>query len=140
MHYGALTEKMQGRTASSNRDYPPFPDNFLFGVACADHQCEAFDPAYPPDVWDWWEQRGEVPQPRGKAIDFWNRFEEYVDLAAELGCKAFRYGPGTDFGLYTLDLDRDPVLHDPARPPDLRPTPALEAYREIIAQRGVSAQ
>lgn len=67
------------------------PDDFLFGVACADHQCEAYDPAFPPDVWDWWEQRGMVPQPRGQAIDFWNRYPEYIRLARDLGCNAFRF-------------------------------------------------
>jgi beta-glucosidase/6-phospho-beta-glucosidase/beta-galactosidase len=73
------------------RAYPPLPEDFLFGVATADHQCEAYDPNCGQDVWDWWEQRGEVPQPRGQAIDFWNRYPEYVDLAADLGCNAFRF-------------------------------------------------
>jgi beta-glucosidase/6-phospho-beta-glucosidase/beta-galactosidase len=60
-------------------------------VANADHQVEAFDEHYPSDVWDWWEQRGEVPQPRGRGIDFWHRFPEFVGLARELGCNAFRF-------------------------------------------------
>jgi hypothetical protein len=38
-------------------------------------------------------------------------------------------GPGADFGLYHVDLDGDPSL---AR----RPTPATEAYAEIIRHRG----
>ncbi len=67
------------------------PADFLFGVACADHQCEAFDPAFPPDVWDWWEQRGQVPQPRGAAVDFWNRYPEFISLARGLGCNAYRF-------------------------------------------------
>lgn len=67
------------------------PADFLFGVATADHQVEAYDPAYPLDVWDWWEQRGEVSQPRGRAIDFWNRYDEYLALARDLGCNAFRF-------------------------------------------------
>ncbi|HVC33504.1 MAG TPA: family 1 glycosylhydrolase [Chloroflexota bacterium] len=62
----------------------------LFGVASADHQCEAFDPER-PDVWDWWEASGKVPQVRGRATDFWNRFEEDVELARGLGCSAFRF-------------------------------------------------
>jgi beta-glucosidase/6-phospho-beta-glucosidase/beta-galactosidase len=69
----------------------PLPSDFLFGVACADHQTEASDPGFPPDVWDWWEQRGEVPQPRGDAVDFWHRFPEFLALAANLGCNAFRF-------------------------------------------------
>lgn len=66
------------------------PSDFLFGVANADHQCEAFDPDH-PDVWDWWEASGMVPQSRGRATDFWNRFEEDVELARGLGCNAFRF-------------------------------------------------
>ena len=27
-------------------DLPPLPDSFMFGVATADHQCEAIDPKY----------------------------------------------------------------------------------------------
>src|SRR5579859_2062572 len=68
----------------------PLPANFLYGVATADHQCEAFDSDYPPDIWDWWEERGEVPQPRGRAIDFWHRYPEYLQLARDLGCNTFR--------------------------------------------------
>ena len=69
----------------------PLPVDFLYGVATADHQCEAFDPSYPPDIWDWWEQRGEVPQPRGRGIDFWHRYPEYLQLTRDLGCNSFRF-------------------------------------------------
>ncbi len=85
----------------------PLPPDFLFGVSCADHQCEAYDPAYPPDVWDWWEQRGEVPQPRGPAIDFWNRYPEYVRLARDLGCNAFR------FSVAWTRVEPEPGVFDP---------------------------
>jgi beta-glucosidase/6-phospho-beta-glucosidase/beta-galactosidase/ABC-type amino acid transport substrate-binding protein len=60
---------------------------FRFGVATADHQCEAYDGD--DDIRDVWERvRGLVG--RGKATDFWNRYREDVDLARELGCTAFR--------------------------------------------------
>jgi len=60
---------------------------FRFGVATADHQCEAYDGR--DDVRDVWERvRGLVP--RGRATDFWNRYREDVALAAKLGCTAFR--------------------------------------------------
>lgn len=60
---------------------------FRFGVATADHQCEAYDGR--DDIRDVWERvRGLVP--RGKATDFWNRYREDVDLAKTLGCTAFR--------------------------------------------------
>lgn len=58
-----------------------------FGVATADHQCEAYDGR--DDIRDVWERvRGLTP--RGRATDFWNRYREDVDLAKGLGCSAFR--------------------------------------------------
>ncbi len=58
-----------------------------FGVATADHQCEAYDGH--DDIRDVWERvRGLVP--RGKATDFWNRYAEDVELARGLGCTRFR--------------------------------------------------
>ncbi|MGZ3510455.1 MAG: family 1 glycosylhydrolase, partial [Vulcanimicrobiaceae bacterium] len=58
-----------------------------FGVATADHQCEAHDGH--DDIRDVWERvRGLTP--RGSATDFWNRYREDVDLAKGLGCRAFR--------------------------------------------------
>jgi beta-glucosidase/6-phospho-beta-glucosidase/beta-galactosidase len=39
------------------------------------------------------------------------------------------FGPGSDFGLYHVDLDSDPALKRV-------PTAAVEAYREIIRKRG----
>lgn len=58
-----------------------------FGVATADHQCEAYDGR--DDIRDVWERvRGVTP--RGRATDFWNRYREDVDLAKGLGCTAFR--------------------------------------------------
>jgi beta-glucosidase/6-phospho-beta-glucosidase/beta-galactosidase/ABC-type amino acid transport substrate-binding protein len=71
----------------------PLPDSFLFGVAISDHQAEAYDERFPPDVWDTWEQRyhqaGLVS--RGRATDFWQRWKEDVDYAHRLGCRAFRF-------------------------------------------------
>jgi beta-glucosidase/6-phospho-beta-glucosidase/beta-galactosidase/ABC-type amino acid transport substrate-binding protein len=62
--------------------------SFRFGVATADHQCEAHvDGA--DDIRDVWERvRGETR--RGMATDFWNRYLEDIKLAADLGCKIFR--------------------------------------------------
>ncbi len=58
-----------------------------FGVATADHQCEAYNGH--DDIRDVWERiRGVTP--RGRATDFWNRYREDVDLAKGLGCTAFR--------------------------------------------------
>ncbi|MDE2480890.1 MAG: family 1 glycosylhydrolase [bacterium] len=62
-------------------------ESIRFGVATADHQCEAYDGH--DDVRDVWERvRGLVP--RGRATDFWNRYREDVELARSLGCTIFR--------------------------------------------------
>jgi beta-glucosidase/6-phospho-beta-glucosidase/beta-galactosidase/ABC-type amino acid transport substrate-binding protein len=58
-----------------------------FGVATADHQCEAYDGR--DDIRDVWERASRLT-PRGRATDFWNRYREDVDLAKGLGCTAFR--------------------------------------------------
>ncbi len=66
---------------------PAQPQPLRFGVATADHQCEAYDGN--DDIRDVWERvRGLVA--RGKATDFWNRYREDVELARGLGCKVFR--------------------------------------------------
>lgn len=65
------------------------PASFIFGVATADHQCEAYDPNY-QDIRDIWEQRRHLTA-RGRATDFWNRYPEDIQLARDLGCKAFRF-------------------------------------------------
>jgi len=65
----------------------PVPQKLKFGVATADHQCEAYDGH--DDIRDAWERvRGLVP--RGKATDFWNRYREDIELARGLGCSVFR--------------------------------------------------
>ncbi|MGB8910158.1 MAG: family 1 glycosylhydrolase [Candidatus Cybelea sp.] len=61
--------------------------NLEFGVATADHQCEAYDES--DDIRDVWE-RVRALVARGKATDFWNRFREDVELARGLGCGVFR--------------------------------------------------
>ncbi len=67
----------------------PFPKGFLFGTANADHQVEAHDPER-EDVWDVWE-RCQGLTPRGRATDFWMRYEEDISAAAAMGCKLFRF-------------------------------------------------
>ena len=61
--------------------------NLRFGIATADHQCEAYDGH--DEIRDVWERvRGIVA--RGKATDFWNRYAEDIELARGLGCTVFR--------------------------------------------------
>jgi beta-glucosidase/6-phospho-beta-glucosidase/beta-galactosidase/ABC-type amino acid transport substrate-binding protein len=70
------------------RKKPRAMERFLrFGVATADHQCEAYDGR--DDIRDVWERTQRLT-PRGRATDFWNRYKEDVDLARGLGCTAFR--------------------------------------------------
>jgi beta-glucosidase/6-phospho-beta-glucosidase/beta-galactosidase/ABC-type amino acid transport substrate-binding protein len=73
--------------SSDSSSAPPAP--LLFGVATADHQCEAYDPRY-EDIRDIWEQRRQLTA-RGLATDFWNRYTEDINLARDLGCKVFRF-------------------------------------------------
>ncbi|MBN3897982.1 MAG: family 1 glycosylhydrolase [Nostoc sp. NOS(2021)] len=69
--------------------FTPLPPSFLFGVATADHQCEAYDSRY-QDIRDVWEHRRALTV-RGQATDFWNRYAEDIALAKSLGCRAFRF-------------------------------------------------
>jgi beta-glucosidase/6-phospho-beta-glucosidase/beta-galactosidase/ABC-type amino acid transport substrate-binding protein len=68
--------------------YKPLPADFKFGVATADHQCEAFNPNV-PDVRDVFDLEGGLTL-RGMATDFRNRYREDVELARKLGCRIFR--------------------------------------------------
>ena len=72
------------------RVYPPLPEapQFRFGVATADHQCEAYVSDW-EDIRDKYEQARKL-QLRGKATDFWVRYGEDTQLAKGLGCTAFR--------------------------------------------------
>ena len=74
---------------SDSNTMPPLPESFMFGVATADHQCEAYEPNL-EDIRDVWERR-RAQTLRGQATDFWNRYPEDVALAQTLGCKAFRF-------------------------------------------------
>ena len=73
----------------SPQSFPALPETLMFGVATADHQCEAYDPNY-QDIRDIWEQRRHLTR-RGQATDFWNRYSEDIQLAQALGCKLFRF-------------------------------------------------
>jgi beta-glucosidase/6-phospho-beta-glucosidase/beta-galactosidase/ABC-type amino acid transport substrate-binding protein len=89
---------------------------FLFGVATADHQCEAYD-AGREDIRDVWERVRRLT-PRGRATDFWNRWPEDVALARGLGCAAFR------FSVAWSRVEPRPGEFDPA---------VLQHYRELAA-------
>ena len=67
------------------------PDDFRFGVATAGFQIEGGynGEGEPANNWADWERSGRV-EPSGIALDFWNRAEDHLDLAAAAGCDAFR--------------------------------------------------
>jgi beta-glucosidase/6-phospho-beta-glucosidase/beta-galactosidase len=77
----------------STPDRPLLPDGFRFGVATSAFQIEGGlnGPGEPANNWARWEREGRV-EPSGIAVDFWNRYEEQLDLAAALGCDTFRLG------------------------------------------------
>jgi beta-glucosidase/6-phospho-beta-glucosidase/beta-galactosidase/ABC-type amino acid transport substrate-binding protein len=69
--------------------FPPLPDDFIFGVASADHQCEAYKKGW-DDIRDEWEPSvGRVV--RGNATEFWDRYAADIDLAKKMDCRAFRF-------------------------------------------------
>jgi beta-glucosidase/6-phospho-beta-glucosidase/beta-galactosidase/ABC-type amino acid transport substrate-binding protein len=97
-------------------ELPPLPEEFMFGVANSAHQTEAYDQAF-EDVWDVWERQRGLTQ-RGRATDFWNRYEEDVGLARDLCCKGFRF---------SIDWSR--VEPEPGQ----FSQDALDHYRKLVA-------
>ncbi len=64
-----------------------FPSGFLWGVATAGYQYDGGDQT---SQWAEWERARRVEHPIGKATDHWNRWQEDLDLAQDLGLNAFR--------------------------------------------------
>ena len=64
-----------------------FPSGFLWGASTSGYQTEGGG-----DRTDWWafEQAGRAAEPSGRACDSWNRWQEDLDLAAELGLNTYR--------------------------------------------------
>ncbi|MDB5072176.1 MAG: beta-glucosidase/6-phospho-beta-glucosidase/beta-galactosidase [Candidatus Eremiobacteraeota bacterium] len=108
-----------GPLFSAKRTYPQFPapPAFRFGVATADHQCEAYTPEG-RDIRDVYEEKRQL-QLRGAATDFWNRYGEDAALAAGLGCTAFR------LSLSWARLEPQPGVWDDA---------AFAHYRDVLVK------
>jgi beta-glucosidase/6-phospho-beta-glucosidase/beta-galactosidase len=87
----------------------------LFGVATADHQCEAYEARW-EDVRDRWERDLKLT-PRGRATDFWTRYAEDIELARGLGCTAFR------LSVAWARVEPSPGVFDAA---------VLDHYRELV--------
>lgn len=94
----------------------PFPGDFLFGVATADHQCEGSNPRWPEDIRDVWERDHHLTL-RQSATDFWTRYAEDIQHAKDLGCKLFRFSiawsrvqrPAGDFDEEAFNHYRDVI-------------------------------
>lgn len=78
-------------TATPDPGPAALPETFRFGVATAGYQIEGGynGPGDPRNNWFGWEASGRV-EPSGCAVGFWDRYEEYLDLAAGIGCNSFR--------------------------------------------------
>ena len=66
-----------------------FPPGFLWGAATAAHQTEGNNLNS-----DWWRREQILPgmEPSGDACDSYHRFEEDIDLVADAGLGAYRFG------------------------------------------------
>lgn len=62
-------------------------DRFLWGVSSAGYQAEGNETN---SQWYYWEQAGKTQHKSGKAVDFYNRYEEDILLAKAMGVNTFR--------------------------------------------------
>ena len=70
-----------------------FPKDFMFGVAIAEYQNSGAENG-PNSNWARWETLpGTIKdgQRSGKSCDFWNKYNEDVDLVKDLGCTGCRF-------------------------------------------------
>lgn len=64
-----------------------FPKNFLWGAASAAMQSEGGNEN---NNWAEWAKQGKTVDLPGKAVDFWNRYDEDFGIARDLNMNAFR--------------------------------------------------
>lgn len=88
---GSMSEKSSGNSGKSSLSGAPlrFPKDFVFGVATSAYQVEGCI----ENDWSEWERAGKLNEPGvvcGRGVDHWNRFEEDVQLAKNVGATAFR--------------------------------------------------
>src|SRR3990167_9299027 len=63
------------------------PNQFMWGVSSAGYQAEGNETN---SQWYFWEQAGKTKHRSGKAVDFYNRYEEDILLAKQMGVNSFR--------------------------------------------------
>jgi len=71
----------------SSLNLPRTNDRFLWGVSSAGYQSEGNEFN---SQWYYWELAGKTQHKAGKATDFYNRFEEDILLAKDMGVNSFR--------------------------------------------------
>ncbi|MHC6231882.1 glycoside hydrolase family 1 protein [Arthrobacter sp. MMS24-T111] len=66
-----------------------FTKGFLWGASTAPHQIEGNNTNS-----DWWAREGTTPgiEPSGDAVDSYHRYREDMQLLADSGCNAYRFG------------------------------------------------
>lgn len=76
-----------GLTRLSSQNLRQTPAQFMWGVSSAGYQAEGNETN---SQWFFWEQAGKTKHRSGKAVDFYNRYEEDILLAKQMGVNAFR--------------------------------------------------
>lgn len=84
---GALNSPVN--TAAQNTPLKPVKlgSNFMWGVSSAGYQAEGNEH---DSQWAAWERAGKTKHISGKAVDFYNRYEEDILLAKAMGVNTFR--------------------------------------------------
>jgi beta-glucosidase len=101
---------------SASKDERTFPEGFTFGVATSAYQVEG----HIENDWAEWERAGRLKQPHvrcGQGVDHWNRFEEDLVLAQQVGSSAFR------ISLEWARIEPERGRHDEA---------AIDGYRQRL--------
>ena len=81
---------MTGTDLSTGGAKLQFPNNFLIGAATSAHQTEGNN--VNSDWWDFERRSGTpVAEPSGDACDSYHRYRQDIQLAADLGLRAYRF-------------------------------------------------
>lgn len=71
----------------NTQNLKPIPPQFMWGVASSGYQAEGNETN---SQWYFWELAGKTKHRSGKSVDFYNRYEEDILLAKQMGVNAFR--------------------------------------------------
>lgn len=111
---GTSISRFPGGSVPENAT-PGFPAGFKWGFATAGYQVEGGNTT---SQWYFWELAGKTEHKAGRAVDFWNRYPQDLDLARGIGATAMRIG--IEWSRIEPERGRiDPV--------------AVQFYRDLIA-------